>query len=164
MKKLKTYKNKVPVCVTPSLGYEILIGRKTILKYKLLSKLVNHFSASCVRCQEDEASSSMSAGTSERHELVSAAVEFSDSVPMQMTQTRFGPVVRKSQLFDKEFEDVVDDGEDEYDSPSFSDTRTDETDLITYKGSESLQRKMRAVTKRNFIAWSTTLPTQPAKK
>ena len=154
----------IPVFVIPNLGYEILIGRETILKYNILSKLVNHFSASCVRCQDDEVpSSSMSVGKNERHELVSAAAEFSDSVPMQNTQTRFGPIIRKSQLFDKEFEDVVDDGEDEYDSPSFSDTRIDETDLITYKGSESLQRKMRAMTKRNFIAWSTKLPTQPAK-
>jgi len=96
-----------------------------------------------------------------RHE--SFPIVNSSSISTQYPQQRLGELIRKSDLLDEEFREIVDDDIDEHDFPIISDEEKDETHLITILGSNYLQEKLKILVTEFSDVFSTTVPSQPSK-
>jgi len=151
----------IPVFILKNATYDLLLGRETIIKHKLLSKLANHFNAEGCKSTSSKVPLLDSSIDERRHE--SFAIVNSSSYSTPLPQQRLGELIRKSDLLDEEFREVIDDEIDEHELPIISDEVKDETNLVTILGSDYLQGKLRILVKEFADIFSTTVPSQPSK-
>lgn len=158
----KTEVITIPVFILTNATYDLLIGRETIHKHKLLTKLTNHFNGEFVESSSATVPVAESSKANMRRHESHASVN-SSSYSDKVSPQRLGELILKKDLLDDEFREIIDDEIDEYELPAISDVFKDETHLITILGSEYLKQELAKLVKEFSDVFSTTVPSTPSK-